>query len=147
MDLLDTRFTTLRFNVVIDGIPLGSFTSFEGLAASYEVKTYQEGGENSFVHNLPGRMSYTNVKLSRPMTILPLNPLTLWFRHVHDMGPLYRHTAAVMVFAGPIPVRAFEFTGVWPVKYTGPTFSTDSGKVGIEIFEFAHDGFVEVGAI
>jgi hypothetical protein len=31
---------------------------------------------------------------------------------------------------------------VWPVRYTGPSFSTDSAKVAGEIFEFAHDGLL-----
>ena len=57
----------LRFEVTVDGIDIGSFTGCEGLGAEYEVFEYQEGGENGYVHRIPGRLKYTPVKLTRPL--------------------------------------------------------------------------------
>ncbi|MEV4509109.1 phage tail protein [Dactylosporangium sp. NPDC049525] len=131
---------TLRFNVTIDGQDLGSFTALDGLTAEYEVKTYQEGGENGFVHQLPGRLKFGNIKLSRPVD-LQSKALGAWFHLLAKGIGTRRHTATVVAFNdNGEPVAEWTFVGVWPVKYTGPSFSTETAKVAIEAFEFAHNG-------
>jgi phage tail-like protein len=131
---------TLRFNVTIDGQDLGSFTALDGLTAEYEVKTYQEGGENGFVHQLPGRLKFGNIKLSRPVD-LQSKALSAWFHLLAKGIGTRRHTATVVAFNdNGEPVAEWTFVGVWPVKYTGPSFSTETAKVAIEAFEFAHNG-------
>jgi len=144
------RMTTLHFDVTIDDVDLGSFTGIDGLTAQYEIKTYAEGGENGYVHQLPGRLSYGTVKLTRPLgaSTTPDNartPLTAWFRTFAEEGTFVWHTASIIAFDGNRKRLAqWNFTGVWPVKYAGPSFSTDSGKMATEVFEFAHDGFTEI---
>ena len=131
---------SLRFNVVIDGIELGAFTALEGLSAEYEVRTYAEGGENGFVHQLPGRLKFGNIKLSRPVD-LQSKALSAWFHLLAKGIGTRRHTATVVAFNdNGEPVAEWTFVGVWPVKYTGPSFSTETAKVAIEAFEFAHNG-------
>ena len=135
--------TTMRFDVTIDGVEIGSFMGLEGLSAQYEVKAYAEGGENGFVHQLPGRLSYGTVKLTRPVSMPQNGGLTQWFRDL-SRGELVRHSASIHAKNdNREEVARWSFTGVWPVKYTGPSFSAEGGKVATEVFEFAHDGFTE----
>src|SRR5438105_14922103 len=55
----------LRFHVVIDDKgSLGSWSKCDGLTVEYEVQEYQEGGQNDYVHRLPGRCKYENIKLT-----------------------------------------------------------------------------------
>jgi phage tail-like protein len=144
--------STLFFTFTVDDVSgatgkldIGAFTGIDGLSASYEVKTYAEGGENGFVHQLPGRLTYTNVKLTRPLGSPHLSPLTKWFRDLAANQGLSKPSASIVAMDGNRNKLAqWDFTGVWPVKYTGPSFSTDSGKMALEVFEFAHEGFVEV---
>jgi phage tail-like protein len=132
----------LRFDVVLDGLDLGSFTALDGLSAEYEVRTYQEGGENGFVHQLPGRLKYGNIKLTRPVD-LQSKALGTWFGLLAKGIGARRHTATVVAFNdNGEPVAEWTFVGVWPVRYTGPSFSTDTPKVATEIFEFAHTGLL-----
>lgn len=42
-----------------------SFQEVEGLSAEVEMETYQEGGENRFVHSLPTRTKYNDLTLRR----------------------------------------------------------------------------------
>src|SRR5215469_12375389 len=58
---------TPRFTVTIDGTNLGTWTKCEGLSVEHEVFEYQEGGFNDYVHRLPGRRKYQNIKLTRPL--------------------------------------------------------------------------------
>jgi phage tail-like protein len=140
--LPDNPANVMRFMVVIDGMDLGPFTSVEGLSAEYEVKAYAEGGENEFVHQLPGRLKYGNVKLSRPVDANS-NGLAVWFRRLALFGVVGQSTARIQAFNdNSEPVAGWNFTGVWPVKYTGPSFNAANGGVAIEVFEFAHSGMV-----
>jgi phage tail-like protein len=133
---------SLRFNVVIDGIDLGAFTGLEGLAAEYEVRTYAEGGENGFVHQLPGRMKFSNIKLTRAVDVHSKG-IGVWFGLLAKGVGGRRHTATVVVFNdNREPVSEWTFVDVWPVKYSGPGLSTDGGKVATETFEFAHNGLL-----
>ena len=55
------------FEVSIDDDSLGVFNSCEGLGCEFVLEQREEGGNNSMVWQLPTRMKYTNVKLTRPI--------------------------------------------------------------------------------
>ena len=55
------------FAVTIDQMTLGTFNSCEGLGIEVVMEQREEGGNNDFVWQLPTRLKYTNVKLSRPV--------------------------------------------------------------------------------
>ena len=57
----------LRFLVTIDSENLGFWTKCEGLVVEYSVHEYKEGGQNGLAHKLPGRATYQNLKLTRPV--------------------------------------------------------------------------------
>ena len=57
----------LYFSVSIDGVELGSFSTCEGLSVEVQTEDREEGGENGFVHKLPVRMKYSNIKFTRPI--------------------------------------------------------------------------------
>ena len=56
------------FGVRIPGMELGYFVECRGLAVEVEVQEYAEGGNNQFVHQLPGRLIYPKLELARGMT-------------------------------------------------------------------------------
>jgi phage tail-like protein len=138
----DEPASSLRFDVRIDGMSIGSFSSIDGLAAEYEVKTYEEGGQNSFVHQLPGRLKYTNIKLTRPVD-KSSKELAAWFSRLRRGQGTKRQTATVVAFNDNREVVAeCNLAGDYPDPYTGPSFSTDSAKVATETLELAHTGFL-----
>ena len=47
---------------------LGAFTQCDGLGCEVVVEQREEGGNNLYIHQLPGRIKYTNIKLTRPVT-------------------------------------------------------------------------------
>ena len=53
--------------MTIDDKDLGTFNSCEGLGVEVVLEQREEGGNNGFVWQLPTRLKYTNVKLSRPL--------------------------------------------------------------------------------
>ena len=59
---------SLCFKVTLDDhTDLGSWTKCDGLGVEYDVQEVKEGGNNDYVHRLPGRAKYQNLKLTRPI--------------------------------------------------------------------------------
>ena len=85
---------SLRFVVKVDGLSLGDWTKCEGLTVEYEVEEYKEGGQNGFVHRLPGRAKYQNIKLTRPLDHAS-SGVAAWISRVE--GPAAGHTAQIAI--------------------------------------------------
>ena len=62
------RVTAATFLFEVDGVEIGQFMEISGLEVNIAVEDIEEGGENSFVHKLPGRMSWPNITLKRGIT-------------------------------------------------------------------------------
>lgn len=134
-----------RFAVKIEQQELGTFTKIAGLGAKYDVLTVKEGGENTFVHSLPGRVSYENLKLTRPVS-RDSGKLGAWFTEFQEKlltASRYEPTTAAITAFGPDNMEAgmWSLTGVVPVSYSGPTFEAGSSKILVETLELAHQGF------
>lgn len=134
-----------RFYVTIDKEPLGVFTKVEGLGAKYEVLTIKEGGENGFIHSLPGRMSYDNLKLTRPVDA-DSGRIAAWFTEfkpeLQTGGRVRFATASVTAYGADDQVVAtWSFQGVHPITYSGPSFQAGSSNIVTETLELVHQGF------
>jgi phage tail-like protein len=128
------------FSVTIDGIDLGSFTACEGLGCEVAVETHEEGGNNGFVYQLPGRLKFTNVKFTRPVNE-DSRKVAIWLASMAT-GPV-RHTATIgaMRLDGTM-VCNWQLHEVILVRWTGPQFGVDGLKVATETVELAHHGFL-----
>jgi phage tail-like protein len=134
---------SLRFTVVIDGqVRLGDWTKCEGLSVEYDVFEYKEGGNNGFIHRLPGRAKYTNIKLSRPIDDSSA-AVAGWLASVQ--ARVNPSTAAITVLdSDGSPVTTWNLIGVYPAKWTGPTLDVGSNTAAMETLELVHNGFMAV---
>jgi phage tail-like protein len=131
---------TVCFAVSIDGNDLGVFNSCEGLGVEVVMEQREEGGNNGYVWQLPTRLKYTNVKLSRA-----LGPDTVkvakWFSGM--TGKVSRRTATIVAMTSDnSKVATWNLTDVVPVRWSGPSLNTDSPKIATETIEIAHHGFL-----
>jgi len=132
---------SIRFDVTVDGVELGSFTACDGLSAEYEVFEYAEGGNNAFVHRMPGRLKFQNVTLTRAVD-QDSGKLASWFSSL--ARSVERKTARITAMDGNRKVIAtWSLVGVWPVKYAGPSLAADGDGVATETLELAHHGFTQ----
>lgn len=135
----------MRFEFVVDGMELGAFTAVDGLGAQVDMEEYREGGENTYVHRLPGRISYTPITLSRPVDRHSGN-LAAWFTTM-QLQPM-PSTATITAYDGNNEAVAFwNLANVYPARYTGPSFAVGSNEVAIEKIELSHDGFLLATAL
>ncbi|WP_258724114.1 phage tail protein [Cellulomonas sp. NS3] len=130
---------SVHFVVTIDGAPLGSFTSCEGLGCEVVMETREEGGNNGLVWQLPTRLKYPNIKFSRPLGKQSEKVSALFSRMASGYTLATGHIQA-MTAKGTV-VAEWELQGVVPVRWTGPSLNADQPKVLTETVEIAHHGF------
>lgn len=132
-----------RFLVMVEGEVVAAFSEVSGIQAEVEVLELEEGGENGFVHKLPGRAKHGNLTLRRGVITLEL---WRWFTEVVAGRPV-RRTVSVVLLPGAqlaIPVR-FVFESAIPVRWTGPELKAEQSTVAVETVELAHHGFLVEG--
>lgn len=132
-------FPSCRFYVMIDSTPQAVFTELSGLQVETEVMDYAEGGNNGFVHRLPGRTKVSNITLKRGIT--RSNELFAWYLKVAGGHQFDRHNVTVVMYdtAGKELMR-WNFLQAYPVKWIGPQLSAGSTNAAVETLELAHAG-------
>jgi phage tail-like protein len=145
-DLKGEQPSAANFLFEVDGVQIGVFSQVSGLEVRVDVATYEEGGENGFTHNLPGRMSWPNIVLRRGIT--DSDALFSWVNKTSGGGfatnnnSLTRSTGAITVIGSDgSRLRAWELQGVFAVRWRGPNFDVGSGDALYEELELAHHGF------
>ncbi|MBO4209980.1 phage tail protein [Micromonospora sp. CPCC 206060] len=139
----DEVAVAIAFVVKIDDQDLGAFNTCDGLGCEVVVEQREEGGNNGHVWQLPTRMKFSNVKLSRPVTADSAK-LMRWFSGM--ASGLRRKTATIeaRTLEGTVIAR-WGLLDVIPVRWTGPQLSPDNPKVAVETLELAHHGFFGPG--
>ncbi|GGK23299.1 phage tail protein [Pilimelia terevasa] len=128
------------FVVRIDDADLGVFNSCDGLGCEVVLEQREEGGNNGHVWQLPTRLKYSTVKLSRPVTADSAKVLR-WFAGLAHGITRKTATIEARTLDGTL-VTSWALQGVVPVRWTGPQLSPDSPKVATETLELAHHGFL-----
>lgn len=140
------RIYAATFIFEVDGVEIGHFQEVSGLEVSIETEPLAEGGQNGFVHHLPGRMTWPNIVLKRGVT--QNDSLLTWLtkssgeQFANNNNTLTKSTAAITLTGpGGKRLRAWNFDGVYPVKWTGPQFAVDATDIASEQLEISHQGF------
>jgi phage tail-like protein len=131
---------SLCFKVTLDDhTDLGSWTKCDGLGVEYDVQEVKEGGNNDYVHRLPGRAKYQNLKLTRPID-KDTQKVADWLASVASDPK--RSTAEIAVLdGGGGTVAKWKLQGIYPIRWSGPTLDTGTNAVALEVLELAHNGF------
>jgi phage tail-like protein len=138
----DDPGTTVHFSLKIDSVDLGDWNTCEGLGCEVELEQHQEGGNNDFVWQLPSRLRYSNVTLSRPLT-----PDTAKVaRYLSALTNKVKRGTAQIAALRPdrAPLVQWGLADVVLVRWSGPSFDPNRSEVATESIELAFHGFLEV---
>ena len=114
---------------------IGYFSHCSGLELSFDVFEYQEGGNNDFVHRLPGTMRYPNLVLSRGLT--EQEALLKWFMATRTEAERKEITLTLKTNDAE---RTWTFSDAFPVKWVGPQIDSSGAEIATEMLEIAHSG-------
>lgn len=135
-----------HFLFEVDGQTIGRFMEVGGLSVDVSVENIEEGGENGFVHHLPGRMTWPNLTLKRGVT--QSDNLFAWMRKssgeqfAANGNKLTRSTGAITLISNTrTRLRAWNIIDAFPVKWSGPTLAAGSSESAVENLEITHHGF------
>lgn len=135
-------FLGCNFRIEIDGLTVGGFSEVSGLQVETVVETYREGGLNEYEHKLPGPTRYpSNLILKHGL----MDTDTFWkWHHEVTQGKIKRKNGSIVLCdsAGNEQWR-WNFTGAYPVRWTGPDLRANTAEVAIESLELAHTGLTK----
>jgi phage tail-like protein len=126
-----------HFKLSIPGLNIGTFKFCTGLMMHIEVFEWAEGGNNEFVHQLPGRIRYPYLTFEAGLT--EEDAIQKWFEQTRTKAELKEITIELQTQDGTSR-RAWTFADAWPVGWSGPTIAAASTNMGDEMLEIAHSG-------
>lgn len=129
------------FALEIDGIEIAQFLECSGLKSTTDIFELQEGGMNGRVHKLPGQTRWDNLVLRYGVT----NDVSLlkWRDEIQQdaFGKGSRRNGSIVIKNNQMEVvRRYNFVDAWPVSWEGPSLSSSSAELAIEMVELAHHG-------
>lgn len=136
-------FPGFKFLLELNSIPVGGFSECSGLDLELEVEEYAEGGENRFVHKLPGRRKQSDLVLKRG-----LSGIELWKWFNDQKAGTVRTTSiglTVQAYESSARPMTFEIHDAFPVRWHGPQLDAGQGVVATETLTLAHHGLKLIG--
>lgn len=135
-------YMSFRFRIEICGITNARASEVTGLQIETETESYEEGGVNDYVHQLPKRTKYQHITLKRGIT--DNDELWNWYQDVVN-GEIERRNGAIVLMdltdkSEGSDIKYWAFEGAYPVKWTGPDLKADSNIVAFETIELVHHG-------
>lgn len=127
---------------VLGADPNGSFQECAGLDGTLEVESYQEGGNNGFVHQLRTRVTWQNITLKRGVGID--DELFDWFYGFTEGRGERRSGLITLLDHARRREVVWGFRDGLPVRYRGPTMNAGESAVAIEAVEIAHHGLYQL---
>lgn len=128
-------------SLVVDQVSFGMFTTCEGLAVDVEVTKRPEGGNNAYVPQLPGRISYPTIKLTRPLDSSS-SKIAAWVSSMATKPKRSNITLNALSSDGTTTLASWTLIEAFPVHWSGPTFNVGQPAGLTETVELAHHGFL-----
>ena len=106
-----------NFKLSVPGLDIGTFKVCHGLSMEFEVFEWAEGGNNEFVHHLPGRVRYPYLRLEAGLT--EDDAMQKWFWATREKADLKEITVELMSQDGS-KTRSWTFADAFPIKLERP---------------------------
>ncbi|HTA26592.1 MAG TPA: phage tail protein [Bacteroidia bacterium] len=133
--MFDYPYTGFHFLVLFELFPQlpndFRFQEVSGLSVNVDLETYKEGGENRFVHRLPGRTQYSDLVLKRGFTLV--SGVTAW---CIDAVENYNYNPCNLIVSlldsNHLPVSSWYVVNAIPIKYDISSFNAEQSQIVIE---------------
>ena len=131
-----------RVEFGLDGVQDNDFRfrDVSGLSMEVEEETYNEGGENRFIHKFPVRARYADLILKRGLLTdstvrrwceaaiqnLDIAPATVWVTLLNEDHE---------------PLQTYTFVNAWPKKWSVSDLNAEASEIVVESLELAYQYF------
>lgn len=116
------------------------FQEVSGLSSELSVENVQEGGENRFIHRLPGRAKFPSLVLKR--AVITDSALISWFDDaIENLEIAPVDLTVSLLDEKQDAVRVWNFVKAWPTKWSLSNLNAQSNALAIETIELAYQRF------
>src|SRR3954467_2115047 len=126
-----------NFKASVPGLEMGTFRECTGHSMEFDVFEWAEGGNNEFIHHLPGRLRYPYLRLESGLT--EDGAMQKWFWATRQKAELKEITVELQS-QDASKTRSWTFADAFPIKWSGPTIAAASAAMSEEVIEIAHSG-------
>jgi phage tail-like protein len=134
----DIFATSVFFHLSIADDDLGAFHTCEGMGAQMEVEQFAEGGNNGFAWQLPSRITWSNITMTRPVTEDTEKVLKWLNKTIKKVDR--KDGEIVALTPDGEEIASWQVYGIVPVRWQGPSFDPGASQAAVETLEFAHEG-------
>src|ERR687884_20030 len=107
------------------------FQEVTGLNVDVNLDTYNEGGENRFMHRLPGRTKYSDLVLKRGMTLV--SGVTAWLIDaIENFNYQPTNMLISLLNENHLPVSSWYVANAIPIKYDVTGLNAEQNQIVIE---------------
>ena len=116
------------------------FQTVSGLSVEYDLEEYKEGGENRFVHKLPGRTKYADLVLKRGM--LTDSEVIQWcLKAFRDREFKPADLNVILLNEKGEPLRTWKVAHAIPKKWLVSDLNANENALVIETLELSYRYF------
>lgn len=138
----------MRFDVVVDGFDLGSWSSCKGITVAFKHEKVLELGQHAYTSFIPGRAEYGTVVLQRAMSAGDWATTKRWLEQVTGdawvTGSGSPRTATITLRdAKRADVASWTLKNALPEAWKGPQLDADGKSIALETLELVHEGFLD----
>ena len=134
----DKANPVFRFVVEISGKAIGAFTECTLPNLEWDVLDVEEGGQNRYVHSLPGRRKKSTLTLKNGVGLA--SDLLQWYKDAlkETWKPAdTRFVTIKLMDSMGTQVMSLKIERCLPVKWTGPALKPDENTIAIQTLELA----------
>jgi phage tail-like protein len=140
--MFDYPYTGFHFLVVFEIFPQVPndfrFQEVTGLTVDVNLDTYNEGGENRFVHRLPGRTRYSDLVLKRGMTLV--SGVTAWcVDAIENFNYQPTNMLVSLLNEDHLPVSSWYITNAIPIRYEIAGLNAEQNQIVIETMTLRYE--------
>ncbi|MDO8673629.1 MAG: phage tail protein [Dehalococcoidia bacterium] len=125
--------TANHFAVSIGGESSAAFSECTGLQLELDIMEYQEGGQNDYVHKLPGRLKQGNITLRRG--IIKSDKMWQWVLKTFAGNIERKNVDVALCTADGKQIMLWSLLEACPVKWMGPGLKASDNSIAVDTFE------------
>jgi len=130
-----------RFEVTVEGIPLGSWAKAEGLDVEWDVCDYRPADQGNERYYFPGNTKYKAITLTRAAS----EDSEKVKKFLSDNSFKYKPLTASIILkdSGNAKIMTWELRRVMPTKWSIAAFDAQGSAVTTETLQLLHNGFLD----
>ena len=124
---------SFRYLVDVDGVSVAAFTECTLPTIEWEVEEVKEGGNNTYVQQLPGRRKAGKISLKNGVGS---SALMDWYIKVMMETYERKSVAITLMDSSHKYLMTLDIQDALPIKWTGPQLKTDTSAIAIQTLDF-----------